>query len=92
MNYCYTDDWGCPYYVPETGACLLVDPELKCADYAACIDEIMGMVDMYALNPQPPLQGAKAPGRKLQNCNILIIDILTSLCYNKDTERGNKHG
>lgn len=55
MNYCFTDDWGCPYYVPETGACLLVDPELECDDYAAFIeeeeDEIMGMADMYALNP-----------------------------------------
>ena len=45
---------GCPYYVPETGACLLADPKLECDDYAAFIedeDEIMGMVDMYALNP-----------------------------------------
>lgn len=79
MNYCFTDDWGCPYYVPETGACLLVDPKLECDDYAAFIeekeDEIMGMVDMYALNPQPPLQGAKAPGQKLQNCNKLGIDV-----------------
>lgn len=54
MNYCFTDDWGCPYYEPDTGACLLADPKLECDDYAAFIedeDEIMGIVDMYALNP-----------------------------------------
>ena len=79
MNYCFTDDWGCPYYVPETGECLLEDSNLECDAYAAFLDEqdeIMGMVDMFALNPQPPLQGAKAPGRKLQNCNLLTIDFL----------------
>ena len=75
MSYCFTDDWGCPYYVPETGECLLEDPNLECDDYAAFLDEQDEMMDMLALNPQPPLQGAKAPGRKLQNCNNLGIDI-----------------
>lgn len=54
MSYCFTDDWGCPYYVPETGECLLEDSNLECDAYAAFIeeqDEIMGMVDMLALNP-----------------------------------------
>ena len=74
MSYCFTDDWGCPYYVPETGACLLEDAELECDDYAAFIEEeeeYMGMVDMFALNPQPPLQGAKAPRGKLQRIKAL---------------------
>lgn len=33
------------------------------------------------------------PGRKLQNCNILTIDIFISMCYNKDTKegKGNKN-
>lgn len=52
MNYCYTDDWGCPYYVPETGACLLADPALECDDYAAFVEEEeIETFDMYALNP-----------------------------------------
>lgn len=52
MNYCYPDDWGCPYYEPETGACSLEDPELECDDYAAFVeDEEQGMIDMFALNP-----------------------------------------
>lgn len=38
MNYCYTDDWGCPYYIPESGACLLEDPELECNDYASYLE------------------------------------------------------
>ena len=60
MSYCFTDDWGCPYYVSETGECLLEDSNLECDAYAAFIeeqDEIMGMVDMLALNPQPPALG-----------------------------------
>ena len=68
MSYCFTDDWGCPYYVPETGACLLEDPALECDDYAAFIEdeyEIMDMIDMHALNPQPSLQGAKVPRAKV---------------------------
>lgn len=52
MNYCYTDDWGCPYYVPETGVCLLANPALECDDYAAFVEEEeIETFDMYALNP-----------------------------------------
>ena len=54
MNYCYTDECDCPYYLADCGGCLLTNPQLDCDDYAAFIedeDEIMGVVDMFALNP-----------------------------------------
>lgn len=58
MNYCYTDDWGCPYYDVETGACLLEDPELECDDYASYVEDEDDFIDTFSdIPPQPPLGG-----------------------------------
>lgn len=55
MFYCPTGDWGCPYYIVDCGGCLLDNPMIDCDDYAMSVeedeDEIMGVVDMFALNP-----------------------------------------